>query len=84
MGVAELILVAAKYCFVTHVILVRNIISMGITEKWDPGPSGGTLGWDPKVEPYSGILWKYPGVRLKSNQTIKPNGRESMKINCLQ
>ena len=57
---------------------------MGITEKWDPGPSGGTLGWDPKVEPYSGILWKYPGVRLKSNQTIKPNGRETMKINCLQ
>ena len=54
----------------------------GIPEKWDPGPSGGTLQWDPKLGPLGGGLVETLG--WDANETVKPNGPVlSMKINCL-
>ena len=35
---------------------VLVLVTLGIPEKWDPGPYGGTLRWSPKVVPYGGTL----------------------------
>ena len=37
----------------------------GIPEKWDPGPSSGTLRWDSKVGPWDGTLQWDPKVGLQ-------------------
>ena len=35
---------------------------MGVPEKWNPGPWGGTLRWDPRVGPKGGTLGWHPRV----------------------